>query len=514
VKVAVVGGGSTYTPELADGIARLRNQIDVDEMVLCDPDTTRLEPVAAVSERIMRRHGWPGSLTATSDLGAAVDGADFVLLQLRIGGQAARHVDETIPLRCGCVGQETTGAGGFAKALRTVPVVLDIADEVRRRAASDAWIIDFTNPVGIVTRSLLDHGHRAIGLCNVAIGFQRLFAAWLGVDALAVRLGHAGLNHLTWIRSVEVGGEDVLPLLIEEHGQELAARVDMPLRLLHSLGAIPSYYLRYFYEHDVVVAEQRGQRTRAEEVLDIERELLEIYRDPTVDTKPELLMRRGGAFYSEAAVQLLASLWNDTGDMQVVDVRNNGALPELPDDAVVEVPCAVHRAGATPAVSSGLHRATSGLVGAVAAYERLAAHAAITGDRETAFLALLAHPLIGQIEPAEQLLDDILVENAAHLPPVSNMMTTAVLAVDGGNSKTDVALVDLRGSVVAAVRGPGSSPQMLGLDGAWRVVASLIVDASDDAGIRRNAGDSQVAEVGAWFMAGADLPAEERALHR
>ncbi len=416
MKVTVVGGGSTYTPELVDGIARLRDGINVDELVLCDPDATRLEPVAGVSERIVRRHGWAGSLTATADLDAALDGADFVLLQLRIGGQAARQVDETLPLRCGCVGQETTGAGGFAKALRTVPVVLDIADEVRRRAADDAWIIDFTNPVGIVTRALLDHGHRALGLCNVAIGFQLLFAGWLGVDATDVRLGHAGLNHLTWIRSVEVAGDDVLPRLIDEHGEQLADRVGMPLRLLHTLGAIPSYYLRYFYQHDVVVGEQRGQRTRAEEVTEIENELLAMYRDPAVDTKPELLSRRGGAFYSEAAVQLLASLWHDTGDVQVVDVRNNGALPELPDDAVVEIPCAINRSGASPAVPTGLHRATSGLVGAVATYERLAAEAAVTGDRETAFLALLAHPLISQIKPAEQLLDDLLVANAAQLP--------------------------------------------------------------------------------------------------
>lgn len=416
MKIAVVGGGSTYTPELVDGIARLAGTTDVDQLVLCDPDTVRLEVVAGVSQRIAARRGWPGKLSSTSDLGAAVDGADFVLLQLRIGGQAARHQDETIPLRCGCVGQETTGAGGFAKALRTVPVVLDIAVEVQRRAP-DAWIIDFTNPVGIVTRALLDGGHRALGLCNVAIGFQRLFASWLGVDATEVRLGHAGLNHLTWIRSVIVGGTDVLPVIIEEHGEQLADRLGMPLRLLHTLGAIPSYYLRYFYRHDAVVSEQRdAERTRAQEVAEIERELLEIYRDPTVDTKPELLARRGGAFYSEVAVQLVSSLWADTGDVQVVDVRNNGALAELPDDAVVEVPCVINRAGAIPAVTSGLDRATSGLAAGVASYERLAAEAAVTGDRDTAFLALLAHPLIGQIKPAEQLLDDLLHVNAAHLP--------------------------------------------------------------------------------------------------
>ena len=417
MKIAVVGGGSTYTPELVDGIARMRSEIEVDQLVLCDPDRARLDAVGGVSRRIAGRHGWNGKLTATSDLAMAVDGADFVLLQLRIGGQNVRHLDETIPLRCGCVGQETTGAGGFAKALRTVPVVIDIADEVRRRAASDAWIIDFTNPVGIVTRALIDNGHRAMGLCNVAIGFQRLFASWLDVEASEVLLGHAGLNHLTWIRSVEVGGENVLPKLLDEHGAQLAERVDMPLHLLQSLGAIPSYYLRYFYQHDLVVDEQRSAAsTRAQDVAQIERQLLALYADPSIDTKPELLTRRGGAFYSEAAVQLLAAVWNDTGDVQVVDVRNNGALPELPDDAIVEVPCAINRSGATPAVPTGLHRATEGLVSAVATYERLAVEAAVTGNRETAFLALLAHPLISQIQPAEQLLDDLLVANAAYLP--------------------------------------------------------------------------------------------------
>jgi 6-phospho-beta-glucosidase len=416
MKVAVVGGGSTYSPELLDGIARLQNELPVEEVVLQDPNQDRLDAVAGVSRRIMDRQGWPGRLSATTELAPALDGADFVLLQLRVGGQAARHLDETIPLRCGCVGQETTGAGGFAKALRTVPFVLGIADEVGRRAADGAWIVDFTNPVGIVTRALLDHRHRAIGLCNVAIGFERLFAGWLGVEPAEVHLGHAGLNHLTWIRTVEVGGEDVLPQLMKEHHQELADHVDLPARLLDTLDAIPSYYLRYYYLHDAVVEEQRHQRTRAEEVADIEASLLELYRDPSVDTKPELLAQRGGAYYSEAALQLVASLWADTGDLQVVDVRNEGTIPELPADAVIEVPCHVGRDGATPAPVPSLPRVQSGLASHVAAYERLTAEAAMTGDQETAFLALLAHPLIGQSSLAEQLLADLLAANVDHLP--------------------------------------------------------------------------------------------------
>src|SRR3954451_15474730 len=222
MKVAVVGGGSTYTPELVDGIARLHELLPVDELALTDPASDRLSLVAGVSRRIFAAQGHPGRVTSSALLDEALDGADVVLLQLRVGGQAARAVDEAFPLECGCVGQETTGAGGFAKALRTVPVVLDIAERVRARASADAWIVDFTNPVGIVTRALLDAGHRAVGLCNVAIGNQRAVAAHLGVEASAVALDHVGLNHLTWTRRIIVEGRDVLPALLADGAEPLA----------------------------------------------------------------------------------------------------------------------------------------------------------------------------------------------------------------------------------------------------------------------------------------------------
>ena len=209
----MVGGGSTYTPELVDGVARLTGGLKVSELVLVDPDEVRLAAVGPVSARIMHAHGHPARVTWTTSLDEGLDGAGAVLLQFRVGGQAARQRDETWPLECGCVGQETTGAGGLAKALRTVPVVLDIAERIRRLAAPDAWIVDFTNPVGIVTRALLQAGHRAVGLCNVAIGFERAFAEMLGVTYAEVTLDHVGLNHLTWIRGVDVGGTDVLPQL-------------------------------------------------------------------------------------------------------------------------------------------------------------------------------------------------------------------------------------------------------------------------------------------------------------
>src|SRR5207253_3172979 len=261
-----------------------------------------LEVVGGLARRMLDRAGYGGGLLQTGDLDAAIDGASFVLFQIRVGGQAARLHDETVPLHCGCIGQETTGAGGFAKAMRTVPVMLEIADRVGELAAPGAWIVDFTNPVGIVTRALLDHGHRAIGLCNVAIGFQR----------------------------------------------ELAA--------------------------------QRTGVPRAQTVAEIERDLLQMYRDPSLTEKPALLDKRGGAYYSEAAVGLVASLVSGNGGVHVVDTRNNGTLAGLADDDVVEVPAQVGVDGPAPLPQEPLAPELLGLAQHVAAYERLAVEAATTRD--------------------------------------------------------------------------------------------------------------------------------------
>jgi 6-phospho-beta-glucosidase len=414
MKLAVVGGGSTYTPELVDGFARLRDSLPVEELVLVDPAAERLELVGGLARRIFAKQGHSGRITTTDNLDAAVEGADAVLLQLRVGGQAARNQDETWPLECGCVGQETTGAGGLAKAMRTVPVVLDIAERVRR-AAPDAWIIDFTNPVGIVTRALLQAGHKAVGLCNVAIGFQRKFAKLLDVTPEQVHLDHVGLNHLTWERAVRLGGphgEDVLPRLIAEHGDAIAADLHLPRQVVDRLGVIPSYYLRYYYAHDEVVRELGTKPSRAAEVAAMEKELLAMYGDPALDEKPALLARRGGAFYSEAAVALAASLLRPAsatpaGDVQVVNTYNNGTLPFLADDAVIEVP-------ATPLPVPPLEPLFAGLVANVTAYEDLALEAALHGGRDRVFKALLAHPLIGQYTYAEDLTDRLIAHNREH----------------------------------------------------------------------------------------------------
>ncbi|MCT9932276.1 6-phospho-beta-glucosidase [Planotetraspora sp. A-T 1434] len=416
MKLTVIGGGSTYTPELVSGIADRHAGLDIEEIALVDPDKERLEVVGGFARRLLDHAGHPAKLRLTSDLEAGVDGASAVLLQLRVGGQAARATDETVPLECGCLGQETTGAGGLAKALRTVPVVLDVAERVRRIAGEDTWIVDFTNPVGIVTRALLDAGHRAVGLCNVAITFQRWVAGLLGVAPDAVALEHVGLNHLTWVRAVRVDGVDVLPRLLADHGDQLAEHVGLPAMVMRRLGAVPSYYLKYYYRHDAIVAEELTRPSRAETVAELERGLLDLYRDPSLVTKPELLEKRGGAYYSEAAVQLVASLLNDRGDVQVVNARNGSTLPFLPADAVVEVPARITGAGAEPLPVAPLPPAIAGLVAHVTAYENLALEAAVHGGRDRVFDALLAHPLIGQIDQASALADRLVAVNRAFLP--------------------------------------------------------------------------------------------------
>jgi 6-phospho-beta-glucosidase len=415
LKVAVIGGGSTYTPELIEGFAVRPDTLPTDELVLHDIDAERLAVVAGLARRMLDRAGWHGQLVETTDRARAIDGADFVLVQIRVGGQATRYVDETLPLRFGTIGQETTGAGGFAKALRTVPVVLSIADDVRARGADGAWLLDFTNPVGIMTQALLDRGHRALGLCNVAIGLQRGFARRLGVRPDQVSLEHVGLNHLSWERAVCVDGRDVLPELIERDPTMLFEMSGASPERIRRLGALPSYYLHYYDDTAAVLAEQRGGHTRAEDVMTIERELLEMYRDPTLVTKPALLEKRGGAYYSEAAAALVQSLHTGDGAAHVVDCRNGGTLPDLAPDDAVEIAARIDRDGAHPGPLAPLGPEMHDLVARAKRYERLTIAAALSGDREDARAALAANPLV----PAgvvDELLDALLDANRAHLP--------------------------------------------------------------------------------------------------
>ena len=421
MRLTVVGGGSTYTPELVDGLARRPAGLpEVTELVLVDRDLDRLDIVGGLADRILARSGHPATVVRTDDLAAGATGARAVLVQIRVGGQAARAIDESFPHQCGCIGQETTGAGGLAKALRTVPVALDIARTVAA-VAPDAWLVNFTNPVGIVTRALLDDGHRVVGLCNVAIGMQRYLAGLLGRSPDDVDLDHVGLNHLTWVRGVLVDGTDVLPDLLDAHLDEIADHVVQPAALLGATGTIPSYYLRYFYAHDQVLTEQLAEPSRAQRVAAIEQELLALYADPALAEKPALLGQRGGAFYSEAALGLLAGLLAEPGaaaQRHVVNVRNGTTMPFLPSGAVIEGPALVGpgRPPAPLALTRPMSPDQAGLIAHVAGYEELAVAAARDGGRRRVAAALLAHPLIGQYERAERLTDLLLAANRAYLP--------------------------------------------------------------------------------------------------
>lgn len=416
MKVAVIGGGSTYTPELISGLWNERDRLTVTELWLMDPDLPRLEIVGGMVRRMLARQGAQLTVTLTTDRSAALDGADVVLVQLRVGGQAARLRDETFPLECNCLGQETTGAGGLAKALRTVPVVLDIAAEAERRAAPNHWFVDFANPVGINTRALTQAGHRALGLCNVSIGIQRWVAGKYDVEPSRVEVDPIGLNHLSWVREIRIDGVDVLADMIANEADDIGPRGGVTGQLLQELGVLPSYYLKYYYQHDATVLEQKSSVPRATFVAQTEAELLRLYADPTVDTKPAILEQRGGAYYSEAATALLASLIAGTGDNHVVNVRNNGTIAGLADEDIIETLCRVDAAGATPLPQKPVAPELLGLIQHVTAYEKLAVEAAISGDRVLVRKALLAHPLIGQWPLVTQLEQAIMDTGSAYLP--------------------------------------------------------------------------------------------------
>lgn len=425
MKVTVIGAGSTYTPELIGGLSQQLDRLLVDDLWLMDTDPERLDVVGSFAARMLAAQDLPTRVHLTTDRTEAIRDADAVLIQLRVGGQAARLGDETFPLECGCIGQETTGAGGFAKALRTVPVVLSIAEDVRRLAKPDAWIIDFTNPVGINTRALLAAGHRAVGLCNYAIGVQRWAARTLGVDASRVEVDPVGLNHFSWTRRILVDGEDVVPALIADRVEDLTAQFPFDAELFRLLGVVPSPYLQYYYGHDRALERQRTETPRAEVVAGLERELLEQYRSESLTEKPPQLAERGGAFYSEAAVDLLASLMSEDETMHVVNVLNRGTVDGLADDDVIETRCAVSRAGIRPVRQATVDPLLLGPIQHVSAYERLAVAAALSGDVDDVRRTLLAHPLIGQWDEVECLVPKLLATGAEHLPQFADAIAGA-----------------------------------------------------------------------------------------
>jgi len=428
LKIAVIGGGSSYTPELIDGFIRHYEELPVRELHLVDIEEGRekLNIVGGLAERMIAKSGLPIRLVLTTNRREAIAGAGFVLTQIRVGLLEARSRDEKIPLRYGCIGQETTGAGGFAKALRTIPVILDICREMEE-LAPDAFLINFTNPAGIVTEAVFKYSAvRTIGLCNLPIHTRMQIARLAGVDHRRVDIETVGINHLNWTRNIRIDGKDrtseILRLFRDSAGLSVRNIPDYrwTAGFVESLGMLPCSYLRYYYLRDKMLQEQLEalpvKGTRADAVKKVEEELLNLYRDPGLCTKPKQLEQRGGAYYSEAAVQLVSSIYNNKRDIQIVNVRNGNTLPYLPPDASIEVGCVISSRGAAPVqVSEPLPPQARGLLQVVKAYEELTVEAAVRGDRDLALHALAIHPLVGSSELASRILDDILRENAPFL---------------------------------------------------------------------------------------------------
>lgn len=429
LKIAVIGGGSSYTPELVDGLIQRIEELPVTELALVDvePGREKVEIIAALTQRMLARHGLEQvKVSVHFELDDAIRGASFVLTQFRVGQLPARAADERLGLKYDLIGQETTGVGGFAKALRTIPVMLDIARRVEK-LSPDAWIINFTNPAGIVTEAVSRYTNaKIIGLCNVPISMHHMIANMLKAPYSEVQLQFAGLNHMVWVHQVTQNGLDVTDKVIDMLCDGAALTMnnikEEPWQpdFLRAVGAIPCPYHRYFYQtkemltEEIAAAAERG--TRAEQVMKVEKELFELYADPHLDSKPEQLSFRGGSYYSEVALELIRAIHNNLGTQLVVNTANRGAIRGLPDDAVIETNCIVDAQGAHPLTFGTLPDAMHALTQQVKAYERLTIDAAVHGDRRSGLLALVTNPLVGNANVAQPLLDEVLAVNAPYLP--------------------------------------------------------------------------------------------------
>ncbi len=429
LRVVVIGGGSSYTPEIIEGLLSRRETFPVGELWLTDIPSgkEKLDIIAALTRRMVHKFGDPFAVRTTLDRKEALDGADFVLSQFRVGSLDARIRDERIPMRYGALGQETVGAGGFAKALRTIPVTLDICRDMAR-LCPQAFLINFTNPSGVVTEAVSQHSKiRVVGLCNNPINIENWLADKFRVTPSDVRVEFVGCNHLVWGNRVFVRGEDVTREALEKLGGDSSMSMknipaqEWPVDLVSSLGAFPNPYHLYYYLHDVMLADmleqqRAGRPTRGEEVKQVEAALFKKFQDPQLDVKPEELSKRGGALYSEAAVRLIESIHNDRRDIQCVDTVNRGALLDLPEDVVVEVSCVITAQGPVPLTVGRLRPQILGLLQVIKAFEALTVRAAIHGDADAALQALTINPLVPSVSAARNILRDILAENAEYLP--------------------------------------------------------------------------------------------------
>jgi 6-phospho-beta-glucosidase len=430
LKIVTIGGGSSYTPELIEGLIRRKKTLPVSELWLVDIEEGRkkLEIIGGLARRMVKKAGAAIEIHTTLDRRQALAGADYVTAQIRVGGLQGRIADERIPLSHGMIGQETNGAGGLFLGLRTIPVILEIAKEMEALCPA-AWLVNFSNPSGMVTEAMLRYSsnRRFVGLCNVPIGMRMAIAAALGAAPGRVRMDQAGLNHMVFGLRTYLDGEDVsraVVKVLEEKGDAISMNNIPPIpwtsEFSGALGVVPCPYLRFYVKRDEVLAglleEFRKGETRAEVVQRLEAELFALYGDPTLAIKPPQLEKRGGAYYSDAACDLIDSIHNDRRDIQTVNTRNRGSIPSLPFDAAVEVSSMITSEGPVPLGVGELPPAVTGLVGQIKAFERQAALAAVTGDYRAGLLALAMNPLSGSDTVAKQVFDELLAAHAAHLP--------------------------------------------------------------------------------------------------
>ncbi|HMA35538.1 MAG TPA: 6-phospho-beta-glucosidase [Chloroflexia bacterium] len=426
MKLAVIGGGSTYTPELISGLLARVKTLPLRELWLMDIDAARLAVVGGFAQRMVAAHGAPFRVVLTGDQREAIRGASYVLTQLRVGQMAARRADEYLGRRHGLIGQETTGVGGMAKALRTIPVILGIA-QTMRVLAPGALLVNFTNPAGLVTEALARHAPAvpAVGVCNIPITAKMALLATLGrhrgepIAPERAALHTLGLNHLSWHHGFTVDGADVWPELLDLYSAGLSAtdKPEWDAGTIAALGMIPGPYLHYFYQTTRMLAAQDAwPPSRAEVVMEIEAELLRQYAELDRTAPPPGLMQRGGAYYSTVATQLLHAHYNNLGETHVVNVRHAGAVPGWPAEWVLELPCRVDAAGIHPLPAAPLPPTCFGLLAQIKAYELLTVEAAVQGDRRAAYQALLAHPLGPPADAIQGVLDDLLETHRAYLP--------------------------------------------------------------------------------------------------
>jgi 6-phospho-beta-glucosidase len=426
MKIAIIGGGSTYTPELVSGFLERTSRLPLRELWLMDIDPRRLEIVGGFAQRMVKARGEPFDVRLTLDRRQALSGAAYVITQLRVGGMSARREDEYLGKRHHLIGQETTGVGGIAKALRTIPVILDIAADLGE-LASGALLLNFTNPAGLVTEALQRYAPRvaSVGVCNVAITTKMELLEKLGyrmgmpLSPERAVLDTLGLNHLSWHRGLTLDGEDLWPQVMEAYIATLKASPDpeWDVGMVETLRMIPNYYLQYFYSTErKLAAQQKWPPSRAEQVMQVEKDLLQQYADPSINQPPADLMKRGGAYYSTVATQLIDAHYNDLGEIHVVNTRHAGAVPGWPADWVLELPCRVDRGGIQPLPAEPLIPACFELLAQVKTCELLTVEAAIHGDRAAARQALLAHPLGPSAGQAQVVLDDLLETHREYLP--------------------------------------------------------------------------------------------------